>query len=111
MPMGYFWNNFLLRNITLWCVLTLLVVLVRDKWPALHLYFFVLFVKPEFVLELQIGLYSGQQIQIRKSSLITMDEVGVIFSMKKCVLNVWEAMKAGAYMHFAVAPDTVDPLV
>ena len=40
-----------------------------------------------------------------------MDEVGGIFSMKKCVLNVWEAMEAGAYMHFAVARDTVDPLV
>ena len=31
-----------------------------------------------------------------------MDEVGVIFRMKKCLLNVWEAMKGDVYMHFAV---------
>ena len=31
-----------------------------------------------------------------------MDEVGVIFRMKKCLLNVCEAMKGDAYMHFAV---------
>ena len=35
-----------------------------------------------------------------------MDEVGltlgVIFMMKNCLLNVWEAMKGDAYMHFAV---------
>ena len=31
-----------------------------------------------------------------------MDKVGVIFRMKKCFLNVWEAMKGDAYMHFAV---------
>ena len=31
-----------------------------------------------------------------------MDEVGVIFRMKKCLLNVWEAMKGDAYMHFTV---------
>ena len=51
---------------------------------------------PEFVLELQ--MYSGQQIQIRKSYNY------VIFRMKKCLLNVWEAMKGDAYMymHFAM---------
>ena len=31
-----------------------------------------------------------------------MDEVGVIFSKKKCLLNVWEAIKGDVYMHFAV---------
>ena len=31
-----------------------------------------------------------------------MDEVGVIFRMKKCLLNIKEAMKGDAYMHFAV---------
>ena len=31
-----------------------------------------------------------------------MDEVGVIFRMKKCLLNVWKAMKGDACMHFAV---------
>ena len=30
-----------------------------------------------------------------------MDEVGVIFRLKKCLLNIWEAMKGDAYMHFA----------
>ena len=31
-----------------------------------------------------------------------MDQVGVIFRMKKCLLSVWEAMKGDGYMHFAV---------
>ena len=31
-----------------------------------------------------------------------MDEVREIFKMKKCLLNVWEAMKGDAYMQFAV---------
>ena len=31
-----------------------------------------------------------------------MDEVGVIFGMKKCLLNAWEPMKGDIYMHFAV---------
>ena len=31
-----------------------------------------------------------------------MDEVGVIFGLKKCLLNIWEAMKGDAYIHFAV---------
>ena len=31
-----------------------------------------------------------------------MDEVGVIFRLKKkCLLNIREAMKGDAYMHFA----------
>ena len=30
-----------------------------------------------------------------------MDEVGVIFRLKKCLLNIWEVMKGDAYMHFA----------
>ena len=30
-----------------------------------------------------------------------MDEVGVVFRLNKCLLNIWEAMKGGAYMHFA----------
>ena len=38
-----------------------------------------------------------------------MDEVGVIFGMNKCLLNVWEAMKGDVYMHFAVIQLT--PLV
>ena len=29
-----------------------------------------------------------------------MDEVGVIFKMKKCLLNDWEAMKGDIYMIF-----------
>ena len=28
--------------------------------------------------------------------------VGVIFGMKKCLMNVWEAMKGDANMHFVV---------
>ena len=31
-----------------------------------------------------------------------MDEVGVVFRMKKCLLNVWEAIEGDVYMHFAV---------
>ena len=31
--------------------------------------------------------------------VITMDEVGVIFRLKKYLLNIWEAMKGDAYMH------------
>ena len=31
-----------------------------------------------------------------------MDDVGVICSIKKCLLSVWEAMKGDVYMHFAV---------
>ena len=38
-----------------------------------------------------------QQVQLRKSK-----NYGVIFRMKKCLLNVWKAMKCDAYMHFAV---------
>ena len=30
-----------------------------------------------------------------------MDKVGVIFKMIVFLLNVWEAMKGDAYMHFA----------
>ena len=40
-----------------------------------------------------------------------MDEVREIFKRKKCLLNVWEAMKGDAYKLHAVCRDTVDPLV
>ena len=30
-----------------------------------------------------------------------MIKVGVIHRLKKCLLNIWEAMKGDAYMHFA----------
>ena len=31
-----------------------------------------------------------------------MDEVDVIFRIKKCSWNVWEAMKDDVYMHFTL---------
>ena len=50
-----------------------------------------------------ITVYSVQQIQIRKSNNYGWGtQVGEIFRMKKCLLNVWEAMKGDAYMNFAV---------